>query len=238
MKTNLPLLFCGILSLGLLSACNTRMVESEIVLTPVLMGTKTMARADRTGTCIDLDRSVIPPSRLALMDGEVAGGFENTFVRGADPAPCNTRRNYSHQGAVLFDFSELERRHAVVIEATLEGTTRTPVFPEGIVIEMDLYQATQAWAPGNFRGALNTSDPLAQIPLAPVARGDDHYALGGLSMKVTRTVQNWVQNRVRVPNHGFVFAPLPAHVYAEENQNLIEVYSNLRLRLKILEPAP
>ena len=224
------------------------MVQSEIVLTPVLMGTKTMARADRTGTCITLDRSVIPPSRLSLADGEVAGGYENTFIRGADPAPCNTRRNFSHQGAVLFDFSELERRHAVVIEAILEGTTRTPVFPENIVIEMDVYQATQAWAPGNFMGALNTTDPLAQIPFLPVARGDEHYALGGvmrdgvtapgLSVKVTRTVQNWVQNRVRVPNHGFVFAPLQAHVYAEENQNFIEVYSNLRLRLKILEPAP
>jgi len=65
----------------------------------------------------------------------------------------------------------------------------------------------------------------------------DGVTAPGLSVKVTRTVQNWVQNRVRVPNHGFVFAPLQAHVYAEENQNFIEVYSNLRLRLKILEPA-
>jgi hypothetical protein len=245
MKNKLPLLFCALLSLGFLSACHT--VQSEIVLMPVLMGTKTMARADRTGTCVDLDRSVIPPSRLALANGEVAGGYENTFIRGADPFPCNTRRNYSHQGAVLFDFSELTRRHAVVVEATLEGTIRVPVFPEGIVIEMHVNQATLAWAPGNFTGRLNTPDPLAQIPLAPVARGDENSALSGvmrngvttdgLNVKVTRTVQNWVQNRTRVANNGFVFAPLPSHVYAEENQNLIAVYSNVRLRLKILEPA-
>lgn len=246
MKMSVPLLFSGLASLLVLAGCNT--AQTELVLTPVLMGTKTMARADRTGTCIDLDRSVIPPSRLSLAEGEVAGGYENTFIRGADPIPCNTRRNYSHQGAVLFDLSEVERRHAVVIEATLEGTTRTPVFPEGIVIEMDVYQATQAWAPGNFMGALNTSDPLAQIPHLPVARGDESYALGGvrrngitfsgLNVKVTRTVQAWTQQGPRrVANHGFVFAPLPAHAYAEENQNLIEVYSNLRLRLKLLEPA-
>lgn len=244
MKSDRLILFFAVLSLGLLSACNS--VQSELVLEPVRLGTKTMARADRVGACFGLDRSVIAPSRLALAAGEVGAGYENAFIRGADPAPCNLRRNYAHQGAVLFDLSELTRRRAVVLEATLEATVREPVFPDGVVINMRLNLAGQDWESGNFTGAINTSDPRAQIPILPLPSRDESYALGGvvhngvtssgLSAIVTRTVQNWNQNTPRTANHGFVFAALPEHLFAEENQNLIVIYSNIRLRLKILEP--
>lgn len=244
MKTNLPAWLSAALSLTLLSGCNT--VQTELVLTPVQLGTKTMVRADRTGACVDLDRSVIPPSRLTLAGGEIGAGYENTFIRGADPLPCNTRRNYAHQGAVLFDLSEVTRRHAVVLEAILEGSERVELFPEGIVIHLDVQRAAQPWVAGNFVGAPNLLDPRAQIPLLPLAFGDETNALSGnmrdgattvgLNTLVTHTVQDWLSHRPRVANHGFVITARPEHLFAEENENLVVAYGNVRLRLKLLQP--
>ncbi len=244
MKSDLPTLFCAVLSLGLLGACNT--VQSELVLEPVQLGTKTLARADRVGACFGLDRSVIAPSRMVLAAGELGAGYENAFIRGADPAPCNLRRNYAHQGAILFDLSELTRRHAAVLEASLEADMRVVLFPENTVIKMQLNRAAQDWENGNFIGAINATDPRAQLPILPMPAGDNTNALSGtvhngitstgLWANVTRTVQDWTRTPPRATNHGFVIAPLPEHLFAEENQNLIVVYSNVRLRLKLLEP--
>ncbi len=231
------------LVLGLLSGCNT--VQTELVLQPVQLGTKTQARADRVGACFGLDRSVIQPSHLALDASQLGAGYENVFIRGADPAPCNLRRNYSHQGAIQFDLSEVTRRHATVIEAVLDYDVTPGFRTEGADDIVFLNLSTQPWTNGNFFGPLNVADNRTQLTVAPMPRTDDRTLeplrfLGGhFRPVITQTVRQWLhQGRPYLDNNGIVLATAPAHSFAEDNSSSITLVTNIRLRLKLLEPAP
>lgn len=248
MRRQQTLLLLVLICISLVTACGR--VSREIVLEPVQMGTKTKARADRTGACFGLDRTPILPTALIREPGQIGVGHENTFLPGADPVPCNHRRNYSHQAAVLFDLSELTRLDAIVTEAVLETRRRLSFFTEGVsskICRMRLERATEAWANGDFTGPINASDPRAEIQTQPLpVPGDTRLTSFGVDREgisravVTGTVQRWHgQAAPRIENHGFVFMPQAQYIFTDSTVRCGFVLSDMRLRVNVLvEPRP
>ena len=226
--TRFSLLFGSIL---LLSGCGATL--QEYVREPLLVGTKTASRADRTGACFGLDRSAIPAPKEQA-EGEELVGYENRFVRGADPFPCNHRYNYAHQTALLFDLDDLIARHALVTEAALEMDVRFYSQMGGTELTRDcqvhFQRATAAWPPGDAMG-----DASVLVPGVDVLSREFGGSSGTARRDVLRAVQQWMNGRA--PNHGLLLSPAPEHVMADEELFCTHGLRNFRLRLKVLEPA-
>jgi len=226
--TRFSLLFGSIL---LLSGCGATL--QEYVREPLLVGTKTATRADRTGACFGLDRTGVPAA-IAQADGEKLVGYENRFVRGADPFPCNHRYNYAHQTALLFDLNDLIARRALVTEATLEMDTHFYSQMDATELTRDcqvhFQRATAAWPPGDARG-----DASVLVSGVDVLSSAFDSSDGIARRDVLRAVQQWMNGRA--PNHGLLLSPAPEHVNADETLFCVHGLRNFRLRLKVLEPA-
>lgn len=218
---------CAVVSLA---ACGT---FEERSFSPTQQGTKTQARTDRAGACFGLDRSVPPPPAVPR-DGEILVGYENHINRGADPFPCNHRYNYDHQAVVRFDTPPVASGE-LITEAVLEADVRfIALMPETFFSECrNLFQhATEAWAPGDFRGA--AGDLRAHVPAA--GSGTWGRSDNRLSLNVLTTVRRWANGSL--PNHGFAFSAPPEHSYVEENLSCVFAFRNLNLRVTKFIPDP
>lgn len=231
---------CALFSVFLLaSLAGCGLTRREIVLEPSQVGTKISSRAVQSGACFNLDRSIII-SHLTRASDQLAVGYENNYVPGADPFPCNHRYNYSYQAAMQFDLSELIETHAVVVEAVLEIPSvlapLQPVTETTRDCRMHLEAATEAWAGGDFSG--DSRDPRSHIttralpgdPATPYIQGGrDHPT----QATVTRTVIRWLSGRME--NNGFVFLPPTEHVFADEILSCVYLMNDPKLKITVLE---
>lgn len=224
-----------VLSIVLLGGCGATVHEQ--MRDPIHTATKTVSRADRTGACLGLNRmGVAAPT--APGEGEELVGYENRFVRGADPFPCNHRQNYDHQAAVKFDLEDLVARRALVTEAILEVSARfIPLMARTEIsrdCRMRLLYATAPWAPADALGG--EADPRVQLSTT----GNIEWVFPGAGetarKDVTAMVQQWLSGR-RI-NHGFVLRSPAEHSLADETLSCVYGLSNFHLRLKVLEPGP
>lgn len=190
-------------------------------------GTKTQERHDRAGACFGLNRAGIP-APTSPEAGEILVGYENRINRGADPFPCNHRSNYDHQALVQFDTSSYASDDlitAAVLEADVRFIALMPVTEVSRDCRNLFQRATEAWAPGDFRGP--AGDPRTHV----AAEGSGTWGSGEnrLELNVLHIVRRWI-NRSQ-PNHGFAFSTPPEHSFAEENLSCVFAFRNWNLRV-------
>lgn len=212
--------------LGLMLAGCAPVRLKTLALTPSAMATARSGVTGSKGFC--LSAGEIPPSAFSPAASQVLVGFDDYFVAGSDPFPCDDIRALNFRAGVRFDLGAFDRLSI----ATLRFDTASSIERHG--------NGTIGTAPGK---SLATTLGVAVLPLGSSTEMPSTNEAGlpggsAISITVSGQVADWVMNGVA--NNGFViWGPRPPFDRSnppKSNDAVLSFYQNFQLEV-VYNPA-